>query len=87
MQSSREWDRIETEFELHGECKSVIHIYKLCNYHTAPSGGDLRLARGTLTSTSYTSGRLEIYLSGQWGAHFSAEGNPCHFVFNLNYYH
>ena len=66
MQSSREWDRIETEFELHGECKSVIHIYKLCNYHTAPSGGDLRLARGTLTSTSYTSGRLEIYLSGQW---------------------
>ena len=20
-------------------------------------------------------------------SHFSAEGNPCHFVFNLNYYH
>ena len=31
------------------------------------TAGDLRLARGTRTSTSYTSGRLEIYLNGQWG--------------------
>ena len=31
------------------------------------SGGDLRLARGSVTSTSFTSGRLEIYLNGQWG--------------------
>jgi len=28
---------------------------------------DLRLARGSITSTTYTSGRLEIYINGQWG--------------------
>ena len=29
--------------------------------------GDLRLARGSRTSSSYTSGRLEIFINGRWG--------------------
>ena len=32
-----------------------------------PASGDLRLVRNGLTSTSYTSGRLEVYYSGRWG--------------------
>ena len=35
--------------------------------HTAQFTGDLRLVRNGLTSSSYTSGRLEVYYSGQWG--------------------
>ena len=34
---------------------------------TAATYGDLRLARRRVTDSSYTSGRLEIYISGQWG--------------------
>lgn len=34
---------------------------------TAQSRGELRLARGSTTSYSYTSGRLEIYMNGRWG--------------------
>ena len=37
------------------------------NFLTAVNSGELRLAQGTRTSTSYSSGRLEIYLNGQWG--------------------
>jgi len=33
----------------------------------AQSYGDLRLAHGSSTSSSYSSGRLEIYINGQWG--------------------
>ena len=36
---------------------------------TAQSRGELRLARGSTTSYSYTSGRLEIYMNGRWGNH------------------
>ena len=45
---------------------SDTHVQTLY-YLTAVSSGDLRLSRGTRTSTSYTSGRLEIYINGQWG--------------------
>ena len=34
---------------------------------TAQNNGDLRLSRGFSSSTTYTSGRLEIYYNGQWG--------------------
>jgi len=34
---------------------------------TAQSYGELRLVRGTTTSYSYTSGRLEFYTNGRWG--------------------
>ena len=34
---------------------------------TAPRSGDLRLVRNGLSSTSYSSGRLEVYYSGRWG--------------------
>jgi len=60
MQSSREWDRIGTELKL----VKTSQWYIYANYLTA---GELRLARGTRTSTSYTSGRLEIYFNGWWG--------------------
>ena len=39
----------------------------ILNYLTAVNSGDLRLVRGLSTSTSYSSGRLEIYLNGLWG--------------------
>ena len=31
------------------------------------ASGDLRLVRNGFASRSYTSGRLEVYYSGQWG--------------------
>lgn len=34
---------------------------------TAQSRGELRLVRGSATSYSYTSGRLEIFMNGRWG--------------------
>ena len=33
----------------------------------APRYGDLRLVRGTVADSTYTSGRLEVYINGQWG--------------------
>ena len=41
------------------------YTHKKC--HTGQSSGDLRLVRNGLTSSSYTSGRLEVYYSGRWG--------------------
>ena len=32
-----------------------------------PRYGDLRLVRGTVTDGTFSSGRLEIYVNGQWG--------------------
>ena len=29
--------------------------------------GDLRLAQGNFTSSSFTAGRLEVFLDGEWG--------------------
>ena len=31
------------------------------------TAGDLRLSRRSSSSATYTSGRLEIFISGQWG--------------------
>ena len=47
----------------------LLHAHKLQSVFesAAQSSGDLRLVRNGLTSSSYTSGRLEIYYSGQWG--------------------
>ena len=36
-------------------------------YYTGQSSGDLRLVRNRFTSSSYTSGRLEVYYRGHWG--------------------
>ena len=44
-----------------------------CTQHTcivinaAQRSGDLRLARGLITNSSFSSGRLEIYINGEWG--------------------
>ena len=32
-----------------------------------PRYGDLRLVRGTVADERFSSGRLEIYINGQWG--------------------
>ena len=36
-------------------------------FSAAQRDGDLRLVRGSLTSSLFYSGRLEIYINGQWG--------------------
>ena len=51
---------------------SVKHTLSLTKtifivWSTAVRNGDLRLARFSSTSSSYSSGRLEIYINGQWG--------------------
>ena len=33
----------------------------------AMRNGDMRLARGSISSPTYSSGRLEIYINGEWG--------------------
>ena len=33
----------------------------------ATRNGDLRLARGSISRSTYSSGRLEIYINGEWG--------------------
>ena len=40
---------------------------KFSTLPSAPTYGSLRLVRGSSSSTTYTSGRLEIYINGQWG--------------------
>ena len=45
----------------------VREIRNSCTHDTAPSSGDLRLVQNGFPSSSYTSGRLEVYYSGQWG--------------------
>ncbi len=32
-----------------------------------PEYGDLRLVQGTVADSVFTSGRVEIYINGQWG--------------------
>ena len=50
------------------QCTLTRALDLVCNVlSTAPRNGDLRLARGSITSRSYSSGRLEIYINGQWG--------------------
>ena len=54
----------------------LIHLLLRYNYSaffllptlpSAQSYGALRLARRSFSSTTYSSGRLEIFLNGQWG--------------------
>jgi len=48
----------------------AIHLCINCtiiDQYTVPCYGSLRLSRGSLTSATYTSGRLEIFIGGQWG--------------------
>jgi len=44
-----------------------VEYMKYIDQCTVPCYGNLRLSRGSLTNSSYTSGRLEIFISGQWG--------------------
>ena len=43
------------------------HTQTHTHTYTAQRSGDLRLVRFGLTSSFYTSGRLEVYYSGRWG--------------------
>ena len=38
-----------------------------CTVYKGPSYGDLRLVRGTVAEDTLSSGRLEIYINGEWG--------------------
>ena len=44
----------------------LIELSMQICFSTAQSG-DLRLSRGSLSSSNYTSGRLEAFINGQWG--------------------
>ena len=50
-----------------GEDNITSFSPKFSTLPSAPTYGSLRLARGSSSSTTYTSGRLEIYINGQWG--------------------
>ena len=43
----------------------MLKLIHLCNQFTV--SGDLRLSRGFTTSSSFTSGRLEVFVFGRWG--------------------
>ena len=48
---------------------SLLHYLwiNIPHHFIAPSSGQLRLVQGNYTTSNLTSGRLEIYLNGQWG--------------------
>ena len=57
---------------MHDLCHSYIFVSACTCEHILlfPSlldSGGLRLSRGQVTSTNFTSGRLEIFFNGQWG--------------------
>ena len=67
-----------TYTQIHMYMHMPMHVFTLSVYDlggetylshsiAAQSYGELRLSRGTLSSSSYTSGRLEIYINGRWG--------------------
>lgn len=41
----------------------ILYLKKL----KGPNYGDLRLVQGLVVDESFSSGRLEIYINGQWG--------------------
>ena len=42
------------------------YIYSIIILSIAQRNGDLRLSRGSISSTNFSSGRLEIYIDGEW---------------------
>jgi len=48
------------------ECNCVVSN-SMVVLSTAQRYGDLRLARGSTSSSTYSSGRLEIFINGHWG--------------------
>ena len=45
----------------------MCYLFYPPTFPSAQSYGALRLVRGSSFSSSYSSGRLEIYINGQWG--------------------
>ena len=54
-------------FDCMVDMHKVLHELRYVFLDTAQSRGELRLVRGSATSYSYTSGRLEIFMNGRWG--------------------
>ena len=61
--------RVMDKFPIHHLTVNILNtlLYMHAQYYTGQSSGDLRLVRNGFTSSSYTSGRLEVYYSRRWG--------------------
>ena len=61
-----EWNSVPSpgniSFKLHFSMCMMVPIFM-----KEPRYGDLRLVRGTVADEKFSSGRLEIYINGQWG--------------------
>ena len=51
----------------HTRTHASAHTHTHTHTHTHSGRGDLRLVQGSNTSSSFSEGRLEIFLNGQWG--------------------
>ena len=52
-----------------------VHVYL---FFSGPGNGAVRLFKNGLSSTSYSSGIVQVYYNGQWG-------NICNDLFNFDY--
>ena len=59
---------MRSSYAFHGDLPVKMRAAYVCFFlNAAQSNGELRLLRDGATSYAYTSGRLQIYLDGQWG--------------------
>ena len=62
------WGKFQS-YKFHKGMLICTHTHTLANAHiyTAQTYGQLRLVRNGFSHGTFTSGRLEVYYSGQWG--------------------
>ena len=58
---------MRSSYAFRGDLAVKMRAVRVFFSHAAQSNGELRLLRDGATSYAYTSGRLQIYLDGQWG--------------------
>ena len=56
-------------YQVHVRLKNIHYNFYCCLFYIfiGPEYGDLRLVKGTNASSLHLSGRLEIFVNGQWG--------------------